>query len=142
MIKFIYASAFLLFLCSFSFAQASNGNNTGTGDVSKTQTGTEIGSDSGVVSSDGQNQPLKILSRHLPAYTEAARYSEVQGTVLLSVTFKSNGEIGKITVVKGLPKGLSKQAIKVAKKIKFVPEKKNGENVTVTKTLEYGFSLY
>jgi outer membrane biosynthesis protein TonB len=44
-----------------------------------------------------------INSKPQPSYTKDARKSAVEGTVKLRVIFQSNGKIGKITVIEGLP---------------------------------------
>jgi TonB family protein len=56
-----------------------------------------------------------------PEYTEEARKNGVEGKVRLIAVFKSNGKIGRIDVVEGLPYGLTEKAIDVAKEIKFKP---------------------
>ena len=90
----------------------------------------------------GVTQGLKILSKPRPGYTDAARTANVQGTVILRVTFLASGQIGSVSVVKGLPNGLSEQAIAAAKRIAFEPAKTNGQGQTVTKQIEYSFSIY
>jgi protein TonB len=62
--------------------------------------------------------------------------------VVLRVQFLENGEIGKITVVKGLPYGLTENAIDAAKRMKFEPAKKDGRAVTVLRPVEFSFSIY
>ncbi|MEQ1606887.1 MAG: energy transducer TonB [Pyrinomonadaceae bacterium] len=90
----------------------------------------------------GVTQGLKILSKPRPGYTDAARTANVQGTVILRVTFLSSGQVGSVSVIKGLPNGLSEQAISAAKRIAFEPAKTNGQGQTVTKQIEYSFSIY
>lgn len=85
---------------------------------------------------------VKITSKPRPAYTEFARLKETSGTVSLRVTFLANGEIGKIRLIKGLPNGLSEQAIAAAMKIKFEPARKKGIPYTITRQVEYIFTLY
>jgi TonB family protein len=85
---------------------------------------------------------LKILSKPRPGYTDEARLSGTQGTVILRVTFTASGEVGKIDVVRGLPGGLTERAIAAARKITFEPVMVNGKPVTVTKQIEYGFYIY
>ena len=85
---------------------------------------------------------VKITSKPRPAYTAFARLKETQGTVSLKVTFLANGEIGKIRLVKGLPDGLSEQAIAAAMKMKFEPARKKGIPYTITRQVEYNFILY
>jgi TonB family protein len=66
----------------------------------------------------------------------------VQGTVILRVTFLASGQVGSISPVKGLPNGLTEQAIAAARSIRFEPAKNNGVAQTVTKQVEYTFSIY
>lgn len=86
--------------------------------------------------------PLKILSKSKPNYTDAARQRSTQGNVQLGVLFGANGTIAFAWVRKGLPNGLSEQAIEAAKKITFEPMKKDGKPVSVIKGVEYSFSAY
>lgn len=85
---------------------------------------------------------LKILSEPLTVYTDLARQNRIQGKVILRVKFLPNGEIGKISVVSGLPDGLTKKAISAAKQIKFEPASNHGMLVTQTKTVVYTFTIY
>jgi TonB family protein len=85
---------------------------------------------------------LRILSKPRPGYTDEARQSLIQGTIILRVTFNASGEVGKIDVVKGLPGGLTERAIAAAKKITFEPVTVNGKPITVTKQIEYAFYIY
>lgn len=90
----------------------------------------------------GVTQGLKIISKPRPGYTDAARTNNIQGTVILRVTFLGSGQIGGISPVKGLPNGLTEQAIAAARRISFEPAKTNGQGQTVTKQIEYSFSIY
>src|SRR5437879_2479615 len=56
----------------------------------------------------------KIKSRPLPHYTEEARQHGVHGTVVLKMVLRASGDVTDITVVKGLPYGLSEEGIKAA----------------------------
>lgn len=85
---------------------------------------------------------LQIILKPRPAYTDAARQSGVQGIVKLKVTFLANGGIGNISIVSALPFGLTEQAIAAARKIFFIPQKSNGQPITVEKKVEYNFTLY
>lgn len=91
--------------------------------------------------SEKQNS-LQIKSKPRAFYTETARQNNVQGTVILKVTFLANGTVGDIFSVSGLPDGLTEQAIEAAKKIKFEPMKVNGQAKTATKTVQYSFTIY
>jgi TonB family protein len=91
---------------------------------------------------DPSKTPLKILNKPRPSYTDEARRSNAQGTVVLIVSFQSNGKIGPIMVLKSLPSGLNVQAVRAARGIKFTPATNLGMPVTVVKKIEYSFLIY
>lgn len=93
-------------------------------------------------STDEKAEAIIIVAKPRPRYTEAARQTNVQGTVTLRVAFLSNGGIGNVGVVSALSHGLTEQAIAAAKKISFIPAKKNGKTYNVTKAVQYSFSIY
>jgi TonB family protein len=84
----------------------------------------------------------KILYKERAKYTEEARRNKVQGTVMLSAVFTTDGRVVDIRVIRGLPDGLTETAIEAAQKIRFLPAIKNGAPVTVRATLEFNFALY
>lgn len=132
-----------------------SGNGTGTGSGNGSGSGDGLGSGNGNGTGTGDangppppprpvgvTQAMKITSKPKPSYTDAARTNVVQGTVILRVTFLASGQIGSISPVKGLPNGLTEQAIAAAKSIRFEPAKRDGTGLTVTKQVEYTFSIY
>ena len=92
------------------------------------------------VSRSGTNN-LLIVEKHIAKYTDDARRNSIEGTITLKVQFLPNGEIGKIKVVKGLPYGLTEQAIASARGIKFEPATIKGKAITVTKIVNYSFMI-
>ncbi|MBX3292960.1 MAG: TonB family protein [Acidobacteria bacterium] len=88
------------------------------------------------------DEPLRIIERPRPSYTDSARSAGVQGTVILAVVFGASGRVEHILILKRLPNGLSEQARIAAKKIQFEPAKKNGIPVSVVRLVEYTFSIY
>lgn len=90
----------------------------------------------------GVTEGVKIVAKPRANYTDAARQNQVQGTVTLRVTFSASGAIGGISPVSGLPYGLTEQAIAAARGIRFEPAKKNGVPYTVTKQVQYSFTIY
>ncbi len=127
------------------------GSGTGSGSGGGLGSGNGNGTGSGGNNDDGNPPPappkgvtqlLKIISKPRPGYTDSARTANVQGTVILRVTFLGSGQIGSISPVKGLPNGLTEQAIAAARRINFEPAKTNGQGQTVTKQIEYSFSIY
>jgi TonB family protein len=91
---------------------------------------------------DGESSRVEFYSKPRAHYTDAARANDIQGDVTLRVTFLSSGEIGNISVVNGLPYGLTEQAIEAAKQIEFEPKKINGVPVTATMAVQYSFTIY
>lgn len=89
-----------------------------------------------------RNSPLRLISKLPAKYPEQAKKRGVQGTVSLRVAFLKDGSIGEITVVKGINKELDESAINAAKLIKFEPQRRGGKFITVTKTIEYTFTIY
>jgi TonB family protein len=87
-------------------------------------------------------QGVKIISKPRAIYTDEARLNQIQGKVLLRVTFSANGQIGAISIISSLPDGLTEAAITAAKGIKFEPAKRNGVPYSVTKPVEYNFWIY
>lgn len=89
-----------------------------------------------------EKQSLMIIFKPKPRYTDAARQSNVQGSVMLRVTFLANGGIGAITPVSELSHGLTEQAIIAAKKMVFLPQKLGNRTQTVVRPVQYSFSIY
>ncbi|MEK6280035.1 MAG: energy transducer TonB [Acidobacteriota bacterium] len=82
-----------------------------------------------------------ISSKPPPSYTKEARRLGVQGFVVLKTLLSAEGEISRVRVVKGLPAGLTENAIRAACKIKFKPAMKDGQAVAQWLTVEYVFRL-
>jgi TonB family protein len=83
-----------------------------------------------------------ILYKERARFTEEARRHLLQGTVVLSVIFGADGHIHDIRTIKGLPYGLTENAIEAAKKIRFQPAVRYGKPVSVRTVLEFNFALY
>ena len=111
------------------------GSGSGTGASSQPVT------DPAIKAGQGTN-PLRIIAKPKAAYTDDARANNVQGDVRLKVTLLANGQVGSITVVKGLPDGLTEQAIAAARQLRFQPAKIDGVPVPKTITIDYSFTIY
>ena len=83
-----------------------------------------------------------ILSKPDPSYTEEARRNLVRGTVVLRAVLAANGKVVAIFPMKGLPNGLTAQAMKAARQIKFIPAVKDGKQVSMAVQVEYNFNIY
>jgi TonB family protein len=84
----------------------------------------------------------RILSRPEPEYTERARQNHVSGTIVLKAVFAADGRVRGIRPVATLPYGLTANAIKAARRIKFVPATINGTPVSQYIQIEYNFNVY
>lgn len=83
-----------------------------------------------------------ILYREKAEYTEAARNQKINGLVILKIVFSRQGKLIVISVVRGLPCGLTESAIIAARKIRFTPAMKDGLPVSVSANIEFSFALY
>ena len=85
---------------------------------------------------------VRIISKPVPAYTDAARQAGVEGKVVLQAVFAADGKVKYILVIRPLPKGLTENAVNAARKIKFAPAVKDGRPVSMFYRIEYNFDLY
>jgi len=76
-----------------------------------------------------------------PGYTEEARRNHVEGPLRLRVVLGLSGEVTNVSVVKGLPDGLTEKAIAAARQIRFTPAEKDGRTVSQFAVVEYFFQL-
>ncbi len=96
-----------------------------------------------------KNRPLKILSKPRPGIPVETVHLRIRATVLVLVEFQANGKIGEVECVNeagseidNLKKyGLVRETIRAAKGIRFNPEIKDWQPLTVKKRLEYSFSI-
>ena len=83
-----------------------------------------------------------ILEQPAPDYTEEARKNNVQGEVELLVGLSPRGKANFFGIIKALPDGLTEQAIKVVRQIKFIPATgEKGKPVPVLTRVIYEFKL-
>ena len=86
------------------------------------------------------HQKARLLSRPEPPYTEKARKNGVEGNVEIMLILSSTGKLKVLHIRKGLPDGLTEQALKAAKKIKFEPAMVDGKPVSSFILAEYHFN--
>ena len=82
---------------------------------------------------------LRILAKPDAGYTEEARRNNVSGQVVLRVLFAETGQINQISVVRGLPFGLTERAIAAARQIEFEPAELDGRKVAYPLIVVYNF---
>ena len=111
--------------------KAQEKSQDGTADNDKPQTGKEV------------TKRAVIKSKPNPGYPPGARSYGVQGAVKLRIILGSEGKVrDKIEVLEGLPHGVTEEAIKAARRIKFEPAQKDGRPVSQYVTVIYHFNLY
>ncbi len=91
---------------------------------------------------DSTTKPFLIISQPRASYTDDARLNNENGAVRMKFTASESGQITKIVVRRALKYGLVHNAILAAMRIKILPPENDGKPVSVTKTIEYRFSLY
>ena len=122
------------------------GENTGGGDTNYGGGGPGGGGGGGDINRNFQAKDVTrkaiITSKPEPGFTEDARKNNVQGVVVLRLVLGANGQVTNVSVVKGLPDGLTERAIAAAKRIQFTPAQKDGRNVNQWVRIEYNFNIY
>ena len=82
-----------------------------------------------------------VISRAEPIYPAEARKARISGIVILETVIDRNGDVRDVTVMKGLPYGLSEAAADAVRQWKFRPATLNGQPVDVIFNLTVSFRL-
>jgi periplasmic protein TonB len=77
-----------------------------------------------------------------PEYSEEARKSKYQGTVVLWLILRADGRPHDIRVSRSLGMGLDEKAVEAIRQWKFEPARKDGIPVAVQISVEVSFRLY
>ncbi len=86
-------------------------------------------------------QPLVVLDKPHPVYTEEARRLAIEGEVFIDVVFSASGQVRVVRLAKGLGHGLDEAAMNAAQRIRFEPALQNGQPVDVPATVHITFKL-
>ena len=117
--------------------------NTGGGDFKQGGGGPGGDTDYSRTFRQGEvTQKARITANPQPEYTEEARKNQVQGVVRVSAVLTASGAVTNVRAVSQLPYGLTEKAVAAARRIQFIPAKKDGRNVSQYVTLEYNFRIY
>jgi TonB family protein len=84
----------------------------------------------------------RLLSKPSPEYTEKARQAYIIGTVVITAVLSQTGEVTNIRVIQRLRGGLTTEAVRAARRIKFEPAIKDGQPVSQYIKVEYNFNIY
>ena len=100
----------------------------------------DLGGNEGFVVS--QEKPkLKPSSYRPPEYPEMARLSQMQGTVVVKVLVGPLGNVLDAQILKSVHPLLDREALKVARKTKWIPGKQRNIPVQCWMALPYNFTL-
>lgn len=86
-------------------------------------------------------EPLEIISKPRPAYTEEAREKKIEGEVAVEAVFSAAGQVRALRVVRPLGHGLDAEAVRAAEAIRFKPARRNGVAVDQTAVVRIVFQL-
>jgi len=92
-------------------------------------------------SSASKTQPVEILFKPKPVYTDLARQKRIEGEVLVEVAFSASGQVEVQRVIRGLGYGLDEAAVSAARQIRFRPAMQDGHPVDLTATVHILFEL-
>ncbi|HSB08719.1 MAG TPA: energy transducer TonB [Blastocatellia bacterium] len=111
------------------------GNGPGFGPGSGGNTGGRTFQIGGPRSSTALQQPAVdtrpvLLNEPRPFYTEDARKNKIQGVVKVRILVNETGGVSEVVVTRGLPDGLSEQAIRAAYQMRFKPAMKNSHSIS------------
>ncbi len=93
-----------------------------------------------VVSASGITRPV-TMGGPKPNYSEKARSNKVSGTVVMRVLVGADGAVKQVEVIRGLPDGLTEEAVKSMQQTRFKPATKNGQPIEFWITTEADFHL-
>lgn len=82
-----------------------------------------------------------VLYKIEPEYSEEARKTKFQGTVLIFIVVDERGNPRDLKVIRPLGMGLDQKALEAVARWKFSPGKKDGKPVAVQATVEINFRL-
>ena len=87
-----------------------------------------------------KDRPLKIKRKPSPAIGNCEQDS---GRTRLRITFEKTAKVTDVEIVASSGcDSFDKNSVEAAKRIKFEPQIKGGEPITVTKLVEYNFTKY
>jgi TonB family protein len=87
------------------------------------------------------DEPVSILFKPTPAYTDEARALKLEGDVVLEVEFSAARQVRVLRVVRGMGHGLDESAARAAEQIQFKPAQARGRPVDFRATLHIVFRL-
>ncbi|MBD0370661.1 MAG: energy transducer TonB [Pyrinomonadaceae bacterium] len=83
----------------------------------------------------------EIYYQPKPSYTNMAQKNYTEGDVTLRVTLGADGNVSSVEPLTRLPYGLTEEAVRAARQIRFNPATRDGSPVDEVKTITYSFNL-
>jgi len=90
---------------------------------------------------DGWLTAPVLLWKSEPEYSEEARRTKIQGTVMLRIEIDERGQVRSVSVTQGLGLGLDERAIEAVRHWKFRPASRNGKPAVSSALVEVNFRL-
>jgi len=87
-------------------------------------------------------KPLVVLFQPHASYLDSARLNNVQGGVMFRLSLSVDGAVTAVELLKTLPKGLARQSLFAALRMKFLPPEDHGVPVPISIVREYTFKIY
>jgi periplasmic protein TonB len=89
----------------------------------------------------GPIKMYKFINKNF-VYPEAAQKAKTQGKVMLKILVESDGDIGKISVLKGIGNGCDEEAVRIIRAMPaWIPAMRNGKPLASYYTLPIVFKL-
>lgn len=98
----------------------------------------DTGADDGFVAS---SENPRIIQWAKPFYPEMARRAQIEGTVLVKVLVGPDGTVKDAVLLRGVNPIVDKEALKAARKCKFIPGKQRNIPVKAWMALPFSFRL-
>ena len=86
-------------------------------------------------------EPMEILAKPNPSYSDEARRMKIEGEVVLGVVFEATGKVRVVRVLQGLGHGLDEAALRAAEQIRFRPARRGDRPVDFPATVRIIFQL-
>jgi protein TonB len=93
------------------------------------------------VDDDALTAPVRILSKPTPRYPTQELEFGLQGDVLVDIEFRYSGTLEILGVRQGLSQRLNESAVEAARKIRFLPARRDGRPVDTQATICIRFQI-
>ena len=86
-------------------------------------------------------KPARVTHKPVPNFTEEARQAKLSGTVRVRVVLAADGSVKHVVPVEPLGHGLTEEAIKAVRGVRFEPAMRKGRAVSLIAQFEYNFNI-